>query len=374
MNTDVRFPFGENSVTNFPSSEVAGVRARAPLRLGFAGGGTDLSPFCDEHGGFVMNATVSLYAYAHLAPRSDGKVVFEAAEYGNRFAHDAVPELQVDAGTLLHCGVYNRIVRQFNSGRPLSVSVRTTVDVPSGSGLGGSSTLVVALIEAYRRYLDLPLGEYEIAHPAFEIERLELGIAGGKQDQYAAAFGGFNFMEFYADNRVIINPLRVNSSVQRELEASLVLYFTGRSRNSAEVIESQRAKIIEGNASSVEAMKTLKREAVEMKEAILTGQLDSIAETMNRGWLAKKSTADAVSNDEIERIIEIVLNNGGLAGKVSGAGGGGFLLLLANPSERHRVVEVLGQESGRLLSAAFTHDGVHSWRQLFQRHLRTPSR
>ena len=254
------------------------------------------------------------------------------------------------------------------------MSVRTTVDVPSGSGLGGSSTLVVALIEAYRRYLDLPLGEYEIAHLAFEIERSELGIAGGKQDQYAAAFGGFNFMEFYADNRVIINPLRVNSSVQRELEASLILYFTGRSRNSAEVIETQQAKIIEGNIRSVEAMKTLKREAVEMKEAILTGQLDSIAETMNRGWLAKKSTADAVSNDEIERIIEIVLNNGGLAGKVSGAGGGGFLLLLANPSERHRVVEVLGQESGRLLRAAFTHEGVHSWRQLFQRPLATASR
>jgi D-glycero-alpha-D-manno-heptose-7-phosphate kinase len=319
-----------------------------------------------------MNATVSLYAYAHLAPRSDGKIVFEAAEYGNRFEHEAVSELPIDEGTLLHCGVYNRIVRQYNGGRPLPVSVRTTVDVPSGSGLGGSSTLVVALIEAYRRYLDLPLGEYEIAHLAFEIERLELGIAGGKQDQYAAAFGGFNFMEFYRDGRVIINPLRVNSAVERELEASLVLYFTGRSRNSAEVIETQQTKMIEGNTKSVEAMMTLKREAVEMKEAILTGHLDSIAETMNRGWLAKKSTAEAVSNDEIERILELVLNSGGLAGKVSGAGGGGFLLLLANPFERHRVVEALTLERGQLLPAAFTHEGVHSWRQLFQRPLTSP--
>jgi len=359
-------------VSNSFSTQVVGVRARAPLRLGFAGGGTDLSPFCDEHGGFVMNATVSLYAYAHLAPRSDGKIVFEAAEYGNRFEHEAVSELPIDEGTLLHCGVYNRIVRQYNGGRPLPVSVRTTVDVPSGSGLGGSSTLVVALIEAYRRYLDLPLGEYEIAHLAFEIERLELGIAGGKQDQYAAAFGGFNFMEFYRDGRVIINPLRVNSAVERELEASLVLYFTGRSRNSAEVIETQQTKMIEGNTKSVEAMMTLKREAVEMKEAILTGHLDSIAETMNRGWLAKKSTAEAVSNDEIERILELVLNSGGLAGKVSGAGGGGFLLLLANPFERHRVVEALTLERGQLLPAAFTHEGVHSWRQLFQRPLTSP--
>jgi D-glycero-alpha-D-manno-heptose-7-phosphate kinase len=155
--------------------------------------------------------------------------------------------------------------------------------------------------------------------------------------------------------------------VQRELEASLVLYFTGRSRKSAEVIETQQTQIIAGNAKSVEAMMTLKREAVEMKEAILTGHLDSIAETMNRGWVAKKSTSDAVSNDEIDRIIELVLSRGGLAGKVSGAGGGGFLLLLANPSERHRVVEALALESGQLLPAAFTHEGVHSWRQLFQR-------
>jgi D-glycero-alpha-D-manno-heptose-7-phosphate kinase len=343
-----------------------GVRARAPLRLGFAGGGTDLSPFCDEYGGFVMNATVSLYAYTHLAPRSDGRIVFEAAEQGSRFEHAAQECLPIDPGTMLHCGVYNRIVRQFNRGQPLPISVRTTVDVPSGSGLGGSSTLVVALIEAYRRFLDLPLGEYEIARLAFEIEREELGIAGGRQDQYAAAFGGFNFMEFNAHNRTIINPLRIKGSVLRELEASLVLYFTGRSRSSAEVIETQRAEIVKGNAKSIDAMMSLKREAVEMKEALLTGHLDAIAATMNRGWLAKKSTAASVSNSEIERILDLALANGGLSGKVSGAGGGGFLLLLSNPHERHRVVEVLSKERGQLLPAVFTHKGAQSWRQLFR--------
>ena len=344
---------------------IRGVRARAPLRLGFAGGGTDLTPFCDEYGGFVMNATVSLYAYAHLVPRTDGRVIFEAAEHGNRFEHTAQSSLPIDDGTKLHCGVYNRIIAQFNRGQPLPISVRTTVDVPSGSGLGGSSTLVVALIEAYRRYLDLPLGEYEIARLAFEIEREELGIAGGRQDQYAAAFGGFNFMEFYADNRTIINPLRIKGSVLRELEASLILYFTGRSRSSGAVIETQQAEIVKGNAKSIDAMMSLKREAVEMKEALLTGHLDEIAATMNRGWIAKKSTASSVSNSEIERILELALANGGLAGKVSGAGGGGFLLLLADPYERHRVVEALTQQRGQLLPAVFTHEGVQSWRQLF---------
>lgn len=346
-------------------SKFVGVRARSPLRLGFAGGGTDLSEFCDEFGGCIMNATISLYAYAHLVPRDDGRVVFEAAEHGQRFETAAAAQISLDPGTLLHCGVYNRMVRQFNGGKPLAVNVRTTVDVPAGSGLGGSSALVVALVEAFRRYMGLALGEYEIAHLAFEIEREDLGIAGGKQDQYAAAFGGFNFMEFYAGDRVIINPLRIKASVIQELEASLVLYFTGRSRSSAQVIKTQQAEIGKKASKSIDAMKALKNEAVEMKEALLMGQIDNIAAIMNRGWLAKKATADAVSNDEIERILELSLSNGGLAGKVSGAGGGGFLLLLANPLERHRVIEALSKERGQLLSAVFTHKGVCSWRQLF---------
>lgn len=346
-------------------NEVFGVRARAPLRLGFAGGGTDLSPFCDEYGGYVMNATVSLYAYAHLAPRADGRVVFEAAEHGARFEQAALPELPHDPGALLHCGVYNRMVRQFNGGRPIPVSLRTTVDVPAGSGLGGSSALVVALVEAFRRYLSLPLGEYEIARLAFEIEREDIGVAGGRQDQYAAAFGGFNFMEFYAGDRVIINPLRIKPSIIRELEASMVLYFTGQSRKSSDIIATQQLAIGEKNERSIDAMIALKREAVEMKEALLIGHIDRIVETMNRGWIAKKSTSASVSNSEIERILNLAMASGCLAGKVSGAGGGGFLLLLADPSERHRVVCALTREKGQLLPAVFTQEGVISWRQLF---------
>jgi D-glycero-alpha-D-manno-heptose-7-phosphate kinase len=340
------------------------VRARAPLRLGFAGGGTDLSPFCDDHGGHVMNATVSLYAYAHLGPSDNGTLMFDSAEQGLRFECAAAPEAPLDPGTLLHCGVYNRIVREFNRGEPLPVSIRTTVDVPAGSGMGGSSALVVALVEAFRHYLGLPLGEYDVARLAFEIEREDLAIRGGKQDQYAAAFGGFNFMEFYEGKRVVINPLRIKPTTIQELEASLVLYYTGRSRSSAQVIEAQQTQIEKGNPRSLDGMMALKREAIEMKEALLTGRLDLIAEAMRRGWLAKKSTAAAVSNDEIERVIELSLANGGLAGKVSGAGGGGFVLILASPSERHRVVGALSREPGRLLPVVFTQDGASSWRQM----------
>jgi D-glycero-alpha-D-manno-heptose-7-phosphate kinase len=216
------------------------VRARSPLRLGFAGGGTDLSPFCDEFGGCVMNATVGLYAYAHLEPDPDGRLIFEAAEQRLRFEGPANPVAPLDQGTLLHAGVYNRIIRDYNNGEPLPLRIRTTVDVPSGSGMGGSSALVVALVEAFRHYLDLPLGEYDIARLAFRIEREDLKIPGGKQDQYAAAFGGFNFMEFYANDRIIVNPLRLRPSVVQELEASIILYFTGHSRHSGQVIQAQQ--------------------------------------------------------------------------------------------------------------------------------------
>lgn len=349
---------------NHESVKKSGVRARAPLRLGFAGGGTDLSPFCDDHGGFVMNATVCLYAYAHLAPSENGRILFDSAEQGLSFETEAAPQVPLDPGTLLHCGVYNRIIREFNGGRALPLTIRTTVDVPAGSGMGGSSALVVALIEAFRLYLDLPLGEYDVARLAFEIEREDLNIAGGKQDQYAAAFGGFNFMEFYEQRRTVINPLRIKPATVRELEAALVLYYTGRSRRSSLVIEAQQAEIQNGNPISLDALMSLKREAIEMKEALLMGRLDRIAQTMARGWEAKKKTAASVTNDEIERVIELSLANGGLAGKVSGAGGGGFVLILARPSERHRIVEALSAQGGRLLPVVFTDDAACSWRQV----------
>ena len=341
------------------------VRARAPLRLGFAGGGTDLSPFCDLYGGYVMNATVSLYAYAHLQPRGDGKLRFEAAEQKLVYEGAAVAETPLAREALLHRGVYNRMVRDFNNGEPLSVTVRTTVDVPAGSGMGGSSALVVALIESYRRYLNLPLGEYDLARLAHDIERNDLKLAGGKQDQYASAFGGFNFMEFYDNSRVIVNPLRLREATIHELEASLVLYYTGTSRSSAAIIETQTDRVASLDVEALDGMQALKREAVEMKEALITDNLSACAKTLNRGWAAKKTTASKVSNSEIERILKLALDNGAVAGKVSGAGGGGFVLILCDPAERQRTVDVLFDEPGRLLPCNFTDKGAMSWSSKF---------
>src|SRR5580692_10246052 len=217
------------------------IRTRAPLRLGLAGGGTDLSPYCDRFGGAVLNTTIDRYAYAFIAPSPDGLVHFVAPDLGITESFPPDPAAIAQAKLTLHAGVVRRMALLYADGVPAAVTITSYVEAPAGSGLGSSSALVVALVEAFRAYYNAPLGPYDVAHLAFEIERIDLGLAGGKQDQYAATFGGINFIEFQAGDRVIVNPLRVTPAVAHELETSMVICFTGVSRRSeAIIVEQQR--------------------------------------------------------------------------------------------------------------------------------------
>lgn len=336
-------------------------RARAPLRLGLAGGGTDVSPFSDEHGGFVLNATIDLYAQAILEPTDDGRIVFAAQDREEEVVLESQAELPIADPLRLHRGIYNRVVRQFNGGRPMSFKLTTFADAPAGSGLGTSSTMVVCIIQAFSEWLSLGLGEYEIAHLAFEIERLELKLAGGKQDQYAAAFGGFNFIEFGAHDKVLVNPLRVKDWVLNELEASTVLFYTGQSRESAHIIEQQIEASKDRASASLAAMFELKKDAVAMKEAILRGDLVAYAQVLERGWRAKKRLASSVTNAAIDVIYEGALDAGALAGKISGAGGGGFFMFFVPPHLRMALIRRLRRHAGEVMNFHFTAVGAQSW-------------
>lgn len=336
-------------------------RSRAPLRLGLAGGGTDVSPYSDEFGGCVVNATINLFSYCTVSSAADGQVSFRAPDRGESFTAPATVHLPLEGPLPLHKAAYNRIVREFNGGRPLPCQVTTYSDAPAGSGLGTSSTMVVAILGGFVEWLKLPLGEYEIAHLAFEIERLELGLAGGKQDQYAAAFGGVNFMEFHAGDRVIVNPLRLRTSVLNELQSSLLLYFTGVSRDSARIISEQMRNVAEKSAASVDAMHSLKADAVQMKEHLLKGDLPAFAHALGRSWEAKKRMAAVISNPQIEAVFAAALRAGALSGKVTGAGGGGYIMFMIDPCKREEVTQALGIFPGAAQRFQFTSTGLETW-------------
>lgn len=338
------------------------IRSKSPLRLGLAGGGTDVSPYCDQYGGYVLNVTIDMYAYCTLEPTDNGHVEFYATDMKQHEVLEAKQELEIGNTLVLHKGIYNRIVKQFNNGEPLSFKMTTYSDAPPGSGLGSSSTMVVTMIKAYVEWLNLPLGEYDIALLAYEIERKDLGLSGGKQDQYAATFGGFNFMEFLQNDRVIVNPLRIKRWIKNELESSLVLYFTGTSRDSAKIIDDQIKHTKQKNEKSIEAMHQLKASASVMKEAVLKGDFELFAQCLRDGWEAKKQTSSVISNPEIERLYEYIMQYGGKAAKISGAGGGGFMMIYCDPTKKYELVKALETLEGKVVQTSFTEEGTQAWK------------
>lgn len=336
------------------------VRAKAPLRIGFAGGGSDVSPYCDEHGGAVLNATINLYARCFLEPATGNYVSFTAADIDVSETIDLGEGVEVGGRLLLHRAVYLRIMRDFNGGRYEPLELTTSCDAPPGSGLGSSSAVVVCMLVAYRHFFSLPLGEYDLARLAYEIEREDCGLAGGKQDQYAATFGGFNFMEFQRGDKVIINPLRIRRHVINELEASTILFFTGASRQSAEIIKDQVASITKGGPS-LEAMHHTVRFAYDFKASLLRGSIKEMAASLSASWRAKKLTSKSISNNHIQKLEKEVISIGATSIKLSGAGGGGFMIIFVEPELKFQVVQGLRNMDGEIINHQFTLEGAMSW-------------
>lgn len=336
-------------------------RSKAPLRIGLAGGGTDVSPYSDQFGGAILNTTLSLYAHASIEPLPGNAIVVQALDRKESETYqDGGQELPINGKLDLLKGVYNRIRKDY--GVPTTgFKLSTYVDAPAGSGLGTSSTLVVAIIGAFCEMLKLPLGEYDIAHYAYEIERTDLGLSGGKQDQYAATFGGVNFMEFYGSDKVIVNPLRIRHEYLHELENNLVLYYTANSRESASIIKEQQVNVEQKNTGSVDAMHQLKEQSRMMKEALLKGRLWEIGEILDYGFEQKRKMAKSISNQRIEDVYEAAKSAGASGGKISGAGGGGFMVFYCPGNNRYAVVEKLLSFGGEVKHYQLTQFGLTTW-------------
>lgn len=336
------------------------IRSKAPLRLGLAGGGTDVSPYADLHGGSILNATINMFAHTTIVPTDTGKIHLESQDMCLSETLDSAIFLDPSGPLALLKGVYNRVIKAYVN-KPLSFELYTRVDAPPGSGLGSSSTLVVSILGAFAEWLNIPLGEYDIAHLAYEIERVDLGLAGGRQDQYAATFGGFNFMEFSKDDKVIVNPLRIKQKYAAEIEHNLVLFYMGTNRESAGIIEKQTANIANSNVDALEATHRLKEQSVKMKEAVLMGKIDLLGQIMHDGWQFKKMMAKGISNPEIDSIYQTAMKNGATGGKISGAGGGGYFFFYCPLVSRTKLISSLAPFGIHAQQYHFTREGLYTY-------------
>jgi D-glycero-alpha-D-manno-heptose-7-phosphate kinase len=331
------------------------IRARAPLRISFAGGGTDVPPFPAAEGGCVLSATIDRYAYGSLVPRLDRTVTIESADFKSTVEMTLDEEILCDGSMDLIKAAVRRFARRGTHGYDLVLRS----NAPPGSGLGSSSAMMVALTGLLAEHYRAGLGGYRIAELAHTIEREDLGITGGMQDQYAAAFGGFNFIEF-AD-RVIVNSLRIRDEIAHELELSLLLCFTGITRDSGRVIEDQTRRAVAQAEDTMAGLRAQKDLAVAMKAALLTGELNEFGALLGEAWSQKKRMSPIISNDRIDELYDVAVSHGALSGKVTGAGGGGYILFFCDFAKRHRVIDALEFAGAEVTEFAFDAKGLTTW-------------
>jgi D-glycero-alpha-D-manno-heptose-7-phosphate kinase len=337
------------------------IRARAPLRLGLAGGGTDVSPYCDKFGGLILNATIDLYAYAVIKPLSNEKVKLISCDHNITVEKDLHGAFDSNEDLMLHKAVYKNMINLFNDSKDIALELITFCDAPAGSGLGSSSTLVVSMIKAFLAFFNTELDNYSIASLAYKIERIECKLGGGRQDQYSATFGGINYMDFNKDGNVIVNTLQIPPKVILELEATLLLFYTGISRDSAAIIYEQSRNVDLNKAESINAMHFIKEEATLMKENLAEANFMGFVESLRRGWDSKKKIAESISNSYLDEIYDVAIKAGAYAGKISGAGGGGFFMFVIPTEDRMNVKRALEKFGGQVSNCHFTKQGAESW-------------
>lgn len=332
-------------------------RAKAPLRVSFAGGGTDVPPFPSREGGVVLSATINRYAYGSLVPHEDEAIRIQSVDFGLDVNYDSREDLRLDD----KLGLVKTAIGGFgHDGEGSGFDLFLHTNAPPGSGLGSSSSVMVTLIGLLKDFHRLPLTDYEIAELAYRLERDDIGISGGLQDQYAAAFGGFNFIEFHGDH-VVVNPLRIPEDVIHELEHNMLLCYTGQTRTSDRIIDDQRARFEEGDAQAIEGLRTQKRLASEMKDALLRRRLNAFGDLLGQAWRYKKLMSPRITTGFIDELYEAAIGEGALGGKVTGAGGGGYMLFFCPFQLKHKVADRLIQMGASVTEFEFAPQGLTTW-------------
>lgn len=339
-------------------STVRAVRSRAPLRMSLAGGGTDVPPYPSMFGGAVISMTINRYAWCSITRANSDEIVVRSIDLNQTATFTSSTTPVFDGNLDLVKAIFGRL----NVIDPHGLRIVLETDAPPGSGLGSSSALVVAAIAALSRYYGLNLTPYEIAKVAYVVEREDIGIAGGMQDQYSASYGGFNLIEFHENDVVEVMPLRLSEAMRCELEAHLLLCFTGSTRSSGGILERQIQNVVNSEISTMNSLHELKGLTTTMRKALHAEDLPTLASLLDDAWNRKKLLTTGISDPHLDSIYETAKHHGALGGKLLGAGGGGYFMFLTEPERREElshVLEPLGVTVSRNIELCDT--GVTSW-------------
>ncbi|HVC35660.1 MAG TPA: hypothetical protein VNL16_19300, partial [Chloroflexota bacterium] len=326
---------------------------RAPLRISLAGGGTDLPAYYEPHGGLVVSTTIDKFVHVQVRPNGADSAQVTSADYQTFYRHHCGTPANWDG----HLALPAAVLRIFEIDRGIALFLAS--EVPPGTGLGSSSATAVALVQAIAAYRQQPLSRQEIAELACEIELIKLGAPIGKQDQFAAAYGGLNAISFDGTG-VTVEPIEVPRDTLARLERRLLLFFTGTARDSATILKEQRRATADGNEQTVEALHQIKAAAVLCRRLLESGDLDGIGRLLDEGWRLKRQLVEGITNHAIDDLYDLALARGATGGKITGAGGGGFLLLYCHEAQQRGLTEAMEQRGLRRMDFRFERRGVAS--------------
>jgi D-glycero-alpha-D-manno-heptose-7-phosphate kinase len=326
---------------------------RSPVRISFGGGGTDLPAYYEQYGGAVLSVAINKYFYTILGKRTDGRIQVISSDLRICETWKDIAQNVIEGSAL---EIPLAVLKELNC--DVSVDLFLASEIPPGTGLGSSASVCVNILKTLTTYRQRPISKYELAEKAFHIARHVLGKQVGKQDEYAAAFGGLNYITFSPDGNTLVEPIEQDPALQRELESNLMLFFTGAAHNSWTILREQETSTLRHTAPTLEALHQVKELGAHMRAALEQGQMHQFGELLHEAWQAKRRISSKISNAHIDELYSLATRNGALGGKITGAGGGGFLLLYCEPDHQAAVRDAMLAAGVREMTFGFDTQGA----------------